>query len=595
MLRSCNIISERLMLFFNLRYTREFRSTGEKQWNAPSSRLKPSVLSLPTPRTLVHTDHKMPIVRDPKMQPVLLIADDDRWLVESLSEWLSSQGYVVVTALTPEQALQRCAEQSFDLVLTDIRFDSGSGTSLIRKLHAQHPELPILAMSGYIDSEIACDCIAAGAFDFLCKPIQDIELAEALDRALQHQRLAVENRRLKRQLDRHQGLEPVLSNDPRMQRIFDTIDRVADTRATILVTGENGTGKSMIARSIHRKSSRRQSPFVEVACGALPDALLESELFGHLAGAFTGAIANKIGKFQQADHGTLFLDEIGVASAALQVKLLRVLQELQFEALGGSDTISVDTRTILATNENLEDSVALGRFRQDLFYRINVIRLELPPLRERTEDIPMLVRHFLDRATADYQRDVTGVTHDAMRALQQHAWPGNIRELENTIQRAVLLCRGKSIDSDLLHEIRQPTPPSRVVRESQLDRRMHPWNGPLAEKEDRDYPPHPMGATPRANSSVVMPLSEALEEPERQIILHALRLNQWNRHATAEQLGINRTTLYKKMKRLGIDTPVASMGTASMGNSSEINACGSDIDTFEEFHPQRFGANCSHR
>jgi DNA-binding NtrC family response regulator len=312
------------------------------------------------------------------------------------------------------------------------------------------------------------------------------------------------------------------------------LESVADARATILITGENGTGKSMIARAAHKKSSRRNGPFVEVACGALPDTLLESELFGHVAGAFTGAASNKVGKFQLAHSGTLFLDEIGTATPALQVKLLRVLQELQFEPLGGNETIKVDTRTILATNENLEQAVAEGRFRQDLYYRINVICIELPPLRQRVDDIPVLAQHFLERACEEYGRSVERISLAAMQAMQGYRWPGNIRELENTIQRAVLLCKGKQIDSDLLPLAILPP----IVANSGT--------------EDAKSIPRPTSATP-SETWHNKTLTEALEEPERQIILEVLRINRWNRNVTADQLGINRTTLYKKMKKLGIE------------------------------------------
>jgi DNA-binding NtrC family response regulator len=305
----------------------------------------------------------------------------------------------------------------------------------------------------------------------------------------------------------------------------------------------------MIARAIHQRSRRRSRPFIEVACGALPDSLLESELFGHVAGAFTGATTNKVGKFQLSDSGTLFLDEVGTASQALQVKLLRVLQELQFEPLGGTETVSVDTRVVLATNENLEARVEEGSFRQDLYYRINVIRIELPALRERRDDIPLLVEHFLQSASKEFGRTVDGFTRDAMDHLVNHAWPGNIRELENVVQRAVLLTKKPEIDVDVLppsmmgkiHNTAMSRIPdcrsNSAVRSNlglatnhatkPIETGLHAWNGKT--------------------------LSEALEEPERQIILETLRQRNGNRNETALQLGINRTTLYKKMKKLGLE------------------------------------------
>ncbi|MEN6494860.1 MAG: sigma-54 dependent transcriptional regulator, partial [Thermoguttaceae bacterium] len=285
------------------------------------------------------------------------------------------------------------------------------------------------------------------------------------------------------------------------------------------ITGESGTGKSMIARAIHRHSSRRDKPFVEVACGALPETLLEREPCGHVAGAFTGATGDKLGKFMQANHGTLFLDEISTASPGMQVKLLRVLQDLEFEQVGGAKTFTVDTRVILATNEDLAQAVEAGRFRQDLFYRINVINIELPPLRERISDIPLLAQHFLEEVCQEANKGQKTLTDEASAALQTYRWPGNVRELENVIERAVLLSRGDRIGVD-------------------------------------DLPNNLATAAPRAVESVGKgTLKQALSNPERQIILQMLETNNWNRQATAEQLGINRTTLYKKMKRLGLEVP----------------------------------------
>ena len=487
----------------------------------------------------------------PKLdKPRVLVADDDRWLLDSMAEWLGTLGYSIQKASSISQANKLLASGSFDLFLCDIRFDDGDGMGLLRMARGKFPTLPIVMMSGYAGPDAACEAIAAGAFDFLTKPIIDQELQATIQRAIHQQQIQTENSLLKQQLDRRFGLENVVSHDLRMLKIFETLDSVADARATILITGENGTGKSMIARAVHRKSSRRNGPFVEVACGALPDTLLESELFGHVAGAFTGAASTKVGKFQQAHNGTLFLDEIGTATPALQVKLLRALQEFQFEPLGGNETISVDTRTILATNEDLEQSVVEGRFRQDLYYRINVIRIELPPLRERVDDIPLLAQHFLARACEEYQRNVESFSSDAMHAMTRYRWPGNIRELENTVQRAVLLCKGNQIDSDLLPSAMQGSVQSSVHRSAS-----NPY--PMIQPVSPSHAPDGCtGSHPNPTMLESLPsnrtLSEALEEPERKIILEVLRANQWNRNATAEQLGINRTTLYKKMRKLGI-------------------------------------------
>ncbi len=475
----------------------------------------------------------------------LLIADDDQWLLESMAEWLVSEGYLVQTAQSIEQTMKLLAKEPFDLLLCDVRFDDGDGIALLKKVRKRFPQLPVLMMTGYAGPDAARESVAAGAFELLTKPIIDDELHTAITRALQQKNITDENERLKIALDRRFGLESIVSHDLRMLKIFEMIDNVADSRASILITGENGTGKSMIARAIHKKSSRRKAPFVEVACGALPDTLLESELFGHMAGSFTGATHNKVGKFQLSDKGTIFLDEIGTASQALQVKLLRVLQELQFEPLGGTETISVDTRTILATNENLDTAVAEGRFRQDLFYRVNVIHIELPALRERPDDIPLLAEHFLLNASKEFARVVDGFTTNAMNKMLAHAWPGNIRELENVIQRAVLLTKSRSIDCDALPRSLQsatiPIGPSSTGI-SETPKSLQSSHG------------HKSDAAASGASPMIRNLSEALEGPERSIILEVLKANDWNRNVTADQLGINRTTLYKKMKRLGIES-----------------------------------------
>lgn len=460
---------------------------------------------------------------DPSTKTLLLV-DDDLHLLESMGEWLQEQGFRVHLARNRANATTCLKQHRVDLALIDVRLGPEDGFDLLRDCGEHSPETIVLLMTGYATVDTGIDAVRAGAFDLLTKPLIDEELMIAIDRAFSQRQVIEENAQLKAQLGHRFGKENIVSNDLRMQKLFEIVDSIADTRATVLITGESGTGKSLIARAIHQRSDRRNKPFVEIACGALPENLLESELFGHVAGAFTGASVNKEGKFKQADGGTIFLDEIGTASPGLQVKLLRVLQELEFEQVGGTKTFRVNTRVVLATNEDLSRAVDEGRFRQDLFYRINVINLELPSLGERAGDVPLLADHFLKKVVAETGKDVEGFSPEAIAALQQYEWPGNVRELQNVVERAVLLGKSRWIEiSDLPPNITAEAAPSSFV---------------VSRGEGRS-----------------MTLKEALEGPERQIILQVLRANNWNRNATADQLGVNRTTLYKKMRKLGLADP----------------------------------------
>jgi len=449
----------------------------------------------------------------------LLLVDDDRQVLHSMADWLRQQGYQVDAVAGRAEALAAAGRKTYDVALVDIRLGDGDGFDVLAHFRQHSPATSVIMITGYGSVESAIEAIRAGAFDFLTKPLIDEELEMAIHRALSQRAVIEENKNLKAQLDLRYGLENIIGQDHRMLRVFDMIQAVADTKATVLITGESGTGKSMIARAIHRASSRRDKPFVEVACGALPETLLESELFGHVAGAFTGAMGEKVGKFMQANEGTIFLDEISTASPGMQVKLLRVLQDFEFEQVGGTKTFRVDVRVILATNEDLAKAVAEGRFRQDLYYRVNVINIELPPLRDRISDIPLLAQHFLQRIARDTGKQVHGFRDQAMWALQAYRWPGNVRELQNVIERAVLLGKGPMIGvEDLPPGLTLPTP----------------------------------AVAPAVGSCG---LKQAMATPERQIILEVLEAHHWNRQATAEALGINRTTLYKKMKRLGLEEP----------------------------------------
>ena len=353
-----------------------------------------------------------------KTQATLLLVDDDRHVLGSMADWLREQGYKVDTASTLAEGIAAVDRKTYDLALVDIRLGEHDGFDLLAHVRQKRSETSVIMLTGYGSVESAVEAIRQGAFDFLTKPLIDEELEMAIQRALNQREVIEENKNLKAQLDLRFGMENIIGHDRRMTKIYDMIDSVADTRATVLITGESGTGKSMIARAIHRRSGRRDKAFVEVACGALPETLLESELFGHVAGAFTGAVGDKIGKFKQADSGTIFLDEIATASPGMQVKLLRVLQDLEFEQVGGTKTFKVDTRVILATNEDLGRAVAEGRFRQDLYYRVNVINIELPCLRDRITDIPLLAEHFLRQVCTESGKAVRGFSNEAMTVLQ---------------------------------------------------------------------------------------------------------------------------------------------------------------------------------
>jgi DNA-binding NtrC family response regulator len=448
----------------------------------------------------------------------LLVVDDDRHICEAMADYLRSLGHRTETATSCQDALDRLEEYPFEVVVCDVNLPDRDGFQLLEWAVRHKPETAVILLTGFGTIESAVEAIRIGAFDYLTKPVIDDELNFSIQRALGQRRLVEENRKLKERLDEKFGMSNIIGRDYKMTRMFDLIESVADTRTTVLILGENGTGKTITARAVHQLSDRRSKPFVEVACGALPDTLLESELFGHVQGAFTGATHTKPGKFLQADGGTIFLDEIGTASPSLQVKLLRVLQDREFEPVGGNQTHKVDVRLILATNEDLEEKVRRGEFRQDLFYRINVITLTQPALRERIGDIPLLVEHYLHFFNEQTGKNIHGVDDEVLQTLQQYRWPGNVRELVNVIERAVVLSKSERLTvADLPEAVRREIATSNVV-------------GRLT------------GGT----------LKRALSNPERQIIVEALEANHWNRQETARMLGINRTTLYKKMKKLDI-------------------------------------------
>jgi two-component system response regulator AtoC len=450
------------------------------------------------------------------MRPTILIVDDDRPQREGLQRALADR-YEVLTADEAGHAYSILESKPVDVLLTDLRMPGDDGMKLLRRARSlSNPPVSIM-MTAYGSIDNAVEAMKAGAYHYVTKPVNLDELELVIERALNSRRIEAENVNLHEQLDRRFGLENLVGESPAMLQVFDVVQQVAPTRATVLITGETGTGKELVAHAIHNLSPRKSGPFVAVHAAALTTTLLESELFGHEKGAFTGAVERRIGRFEAADGGTLFLDEISEIDPAMQVKLLRVLEERAFERVGGTKTLQVDVRLVAATNKDLKKLVSEGKFRDDLFYRLSVVTVNLPPLRERRSDVPLLVQAFIRQCSAENGKPVREITAEAVNTLMAYDWPGNVRELRNTIEQMVVLSRGERLTL-------------------------------------RDVPATVRGGADLTKISVVRPgTTMTVEEAERQLIAQALKETDGNRTRAAQRIGMSRRTLHRKLKKYGLE------------------------------------------
>jgi DNA-binding NtrC family response regulator len=451
----------------------------------------------------------------------ILVAEDEPTLREGIAAAFRDRDWQVTEASDGAQAIELLEKEVFDVLITDYKMPHRSGLEVLKRCKMLNEGTVALVMTAYGTVESAVEAMKAGSFDYLLKPFNLEELELKVERAMEHRRLIA---RLQAYDREHviPRFENIVGESPQMKEVFRTIEKVARSNATVLILGETGVGKELVAEALHRHSSRAERPFVKMNCAALHENLLESELFGHERGAFTGAERQRIGRFELANEGTLFLDEIGNMSASTQTKVLRVLQEREFERLGGSRTIKVDVRLVAATNKNLEDAIGRGEFREDLYYRLNVVSIRVPPLRERKEDIIPLARHFIDHFASELKKDVRGLDPSAVRVLKRHTWPGNIRELENTIERAVLMAEGHFMTADDLSLV-------------------SPGEGP-----EGDAPPLQLRLPPEGID---------LEDLEKQAILEALRVNNWVQKDAARLLGISSRVMNYKVAKYEIKSP----------------------------------------
>ncbi|MGH9718350.1 MAG: sigma-54-dependent transcriptional regulator [Candidatus Acidiferrales bacterium] len=479
----------------------------------------------------------------------ILVVDDELEIREGLEALLKSEGFDVTLAETGEAGLRKLEDKPYDLTLLDVSLPDRNGIEMLREIRRRDPNLSVILITAFGSIDMARAAFKSGAQDYITKPWSNDELVAQISLAIEGRRLREENVHLKRALKQRYNFPNIVGKSDKMLAVLDLVTQVAPSRSTVLVSGESGTGKELIAKAIHASSPRADKAFIPVNTGSIPSDLLESQLFGHVKGAFTSAIASKKGLFEVADQGTIFFDEISTVSPETQAKLLRVIQEREFMRLGATDTIKVDVRILAASNEDLRKLVREGRFREDLFHRLNVIAVNLPPLRERKEDIPLLVERFVERFCRENNKTPRQFTNAAMKLLMDYDWPGNVRELENAVERSVVLSTSEWMDSDLLPE---SVGTCEVVKGVRLQ---------LAEF----LPPLPGETGPRS-SAPAPSLFQILEEVERRIIVDMLERTHWNQTEAAERFQVPLSTLNQKIKRLGIETrrrPGAARGVAN--------------------------------
>ena len=446
------------------------------------------------------------------MKFTILVIDDEKNIREGLSMALEDEGYEVITAEDGKKGLEKALCDAVDLIITDLRMPLISGEEILKKVVTELPSIPVIVLTGHGTVELAVEAMRIGAYDFLTKPLDLDRLFRLVKRALENRALVLQKKELEERLEKNTSIENIIGNSSAIRKIFEEIKKVAPTKATVLITGESGVGKELVANAIHNFSQRKSKPFIKVHCAALAETLLESELFGHEKGAFTGAIERKRGRFELSNKGSIFLDEIGEINQNIQIKLLRVLQEKQIERVGSSEPIDVDTRVIAATNKNLEKEMKEGRFREDLYYRLNVVHIFIPPLRERREDIPLLVDSFVKEFSNENGKEISSIEAKARSAIYNYDWPGNIRQLRNCIESAVVMTS---------------------------DNILHFEDLPFKEKTE--------------NELIKIPVGSTMKEAEREIIVTTLNHENNNKKRVSDILGIGRKTLYRKLKEYNIE------------------------------------------